>query len=90
MVEFEAGELMLPIKSLEARLRWMAVSIEKLCSRADFPRTAMGFRRDDVALLLAPQNVNGIRNVSVTLGVSAVRPAPTDRFSDCLSLRRYE
>ena len=47
MFEIEAGELMLPIKSLEARLRWMAVFIEKLCSRADFPRTAMGVRRDD-------------------------------------------
>jgi len=46
MVEFEAGELMLPIKSLKARLHWMAVFIEKLCSRADFPRTAMGERRD--------------------------------------------
>jgi hypothetical protein len=51
MVEFEAGELMLPIKSLEARLRWRAVFIEKLCSRVDFPRTAMGLRRH---CLLAP------------------------------------
>jgi len=46
MVEFEAGELMLPSKSPEARLHWMAVFIEKLCSRADFPGQQWAERRD--------------------------------------------
>ena len=45
-VWFEVGELREPIESTEARSRRMALFIEHLRDGADFPRTAMGERRD--------------------------------------------